>query len=200
MSALTDLAVGTSADDRVAAATDLITTAFHSLAVSKWLVADPDQRWAAQHAQFQMLVEHAAEHGTIYLDPDRTATAVWLDYTRPVPEPADYDRRLLQACGEHVARFAALDVAFAEHHPSAPHQHLAFMAVHPRQQQRGRGSALLADHHRRLDAAGVPAYLEAANLRAARLYGRWGYRILDRIDLPGGPSMWPMWREPGAQA
>src|SRR5699024_12837144 len=44
MSALTDLAVGTSADDRVAAATDLITTAFHSLAVSKWLVADPDQR------------------------------------------------------------------------------------------------------------------------------------------------------------
>src|SRR5699024_2840754 len=108
--------------------------------------------------------------------------------------------RLLQACGEHVARFAALDVAFAEHHPSAPHQHQAFMAVHPRQQQRGRGSALLADHHRQLDAAGVPAYLEAANLRAARLYGRRGYRILDRIDLPGGPSMWPVCRGPGGRA
>src|SRR5690625_6543048 len=84
MSAPTDLAVTTSAEDRVAAATDLITTAFHSLAVSKWLVADPDERWAAQRGQFRMLVEHAAEHGTIYLDPDRTATAVWLDYTRPV--------------------------------------------------------------------------------------------------------------------
>src|SRR5699024_566000 len=99
MSALTDLAVSTSADDRVAAATDLITTAFHSLAVSKWLVADPDQRWAAQHAQFQILDKHAAKHSTIYHVPDSTATAVWLDYTRPVPEPADYDRRLLEACG-----------------------------------------------------------------------------------------------------
>src|SRR5690625_5200722 len=128
MSAPTDLAVTTSAEDRVAAATDLITTAFHSLAVSKWLVADPDERWAAQRGQFRMLVEHAAEHGTIYLDPDRTATAVWLDYTRPVPEPPDYDRRLLEVCGAHTARFAALDVAFAEHHPSTPHQHLAFMA------------------------------------------------------------------------
>src|SRR5699024_3361305 len=107
-----------------------------------------------------------------------------------------YDRRLLQACRQHTPRFAALDAAFEEHHPTAAHHHLAFMAVRPQHQGRGMGGRLLDQHHRVLDRAAAPAYLEAASLRAARLYRRWGYRFVSRIDLPHGPSMWTMWREP----
>ena len=180
--------------------TDLIATAFHRLAVSKWLVGDPDERFAAQRGQFGIIVEHAAEHGQIYLDEAHRATAVWLDYTQPIPEPADYDRRVFGVCGPHTPRFAALDAAFEENHPSTAHHHLAFMAVLPEYQERGLGRALLARHHTMLDREGTPAYLEAANLRAARMYGKWGYRIISRIDLPGGPSMWPMWREPADSA
>lgn len=186
--------------DQIGIVTDLIATAFHRLAVSKWLVADPEQRFAAQRGQFGIIVEHAADHGRIYLDEDHRAAAVWLDYSSPVPEPADYDRRLFDACGAHTPRFAALDVAFEENHPRTAHHHLAFMAVLPEYQERGLGSALLTCHHENLDTSGTPAYLEAANLRAARMYGKWGYRIISRIDLPGGPSMWPMWRDAGAEA
>lgn len=198
MNTTTPTALTSCAQEQVGTVADLIATAFASLAVSKWLVADPGERVAALRAQFGMIVEHAAEHGTIYLDSGGTAAAVWLDYTRPVPEPADYDRRLLQACGQHTPRFAALDGAFEEHHPTTAHHHLAFMAVHPQHQGRGMGGRLLAQHHRVLDQAAAPAYLEAASLRAARLYRRWGYRFISRIDLPHGPSMWTMWREPRA--
>ncbi|WP_147916738.1 GNAT family N-acetyltransferase [Ruania zhangjianzhongii] len=186
------------ATDQIGVVADVIATAFHRLAVSKWLVADPEERFAAQRGQFGIIVEHAAEHGRIYLDADHRAAAVWLDYTQPIPEPADYDRRLFDLCGPHTPRFAALDVAFEENHPRVAHQHLAFMAVLPEYQEQGLGSELVAAHHEVLDREGTPAYLEAANLRVARMYGKWGYRIISRIDLPGGPSMWPMWRDPSA--
>lgn len=198
MSTPTQPAITAAAPDQLGVVTDLIATSFHRLAVSKWLVADPEERFDAQRGQFGIIVEHAAEHGRIYLDEDHRAAAVWLDYTQPVPEPADYDRRLFHACGSHTPRFAALDVAFEENHPTVGHQHLAFMAVLPEYQDRGLGGALLSSHHQELDRDGTPAYLEAANLRAARMYGTWGYRIISRIDLPGGPSMWPMWRDAGA--
>jgi hypothetical protein len=48
-----------------------------------------------------------------------------------VPPPEDYDRRLATACGPWTARFETLDVLFDAHHPHAPHQHLAFLAVQP---------------------------------------------------------------------
>jgi GNAT superfamily N-acetyltransferase len=71
--------------------------------------------------------------------------------------------------------------------------------VAPARQRCGLGSALLAWQHEELDRTGAAAYLEATSGAARRLYLRHGYR--DRnppIDLPDGPRMWPMWREPGA--
>jgi ribosomal protein S18 acetylase RimI-like enzyme len=82
--------------------------------------------------------------------------------------------------------------------PGAPdHAYLAFLAVERDWQQRGIGSALLDVHHRRLDAAGTPAYLEASGLQSRRLYLR--KRYVDHAE-PYGPAdltvLYPMWREP----
>ncbi|QYN34952.1 hypothetical protein K1T35_42510 [Pseudonocardia sp. DSM 110487] len=47
----------------------------------------------------------------------------------------------------------------------------------------------------RADADGLPAYLEATSLRSRSLYERHGFRDAgDPIQLPDGPSLWPMWR------
>ena len=58
---------------------------------------------------------------------------------------------------------------------------------------------MLAHHHAALDQEVVPAYLEAADLRNRDLYLRHGY--VDHgppIQLPDGPRMYPMWRQPAA--
>ena len=93
-----------------------------------------------------------------------------------------------------------LDALFDQHHPTDPHHHLAFLAVHPDQQGQGLGSALLADYHARLDQRGVAAYLEASCERNRDLYLRHGYRPMgEPFRLPDGPPMWPMWRPPAGR-
>ena len=84
-------------------------------------------------------------------------------------------------------------------HPAGPaHSHLAILGVRPDRQRQGLGTALLLARHRVLDRDGTPGYLEAADWATRRLYQRHGYADLGQpIQLPGGPMMYPMWREPG---
>lgn len=41
-----------------------------------------------------------------------------------------------------------------------------------------------------------PAYLESTNPRNVSLYERHGFAVTGSIDLPGGPSLSAMWRDP----
>jgi GNAT superfamily N-acetyltransferase len=174
----------------------VIAAAFFALPPSRWLIGDPADRRAIFPAYFRTYVEHALTTGTVHTTPGRTAAALWLPTTTA---PPGYDQRLAAVTGQRYARFTAFDAALARHHPGGTaHHHLAILAVRPDQQRRGTGSLLLAAHHATLDASGIPAYLEAATVRTRRLYHRHGYvlRPDGPIRLPGGPAMWPMWREP----
>lgn len=177
----------------------LIALAFMDLPPTIWLVADPAERRHRLEANFLIFVEHAFTHGHVEVIGDHQAAAVWFhqDSGTEIPLPPSYEDRLAASAGPHLDRFRALDEAFAAHHPHEPHHHLAFLAVQPDRQCRGIGSALLDAHHRRLDEAGIPAYLEASTTRSRDLYLRHGYRLLgEPFYLPDGPPFWPMWRDP----
>lgn len=173
----------------------VIADAFQHLAVAAWLVADRVHRHDVLHRVFRIHVAHAVAHGTVWTTVAHTGVAVWLP--GDADGPVDYDTRLGDATGPYVTRFQILDRAFEAHHPSAPHRHLAFLAVLPACQRVGLGTMLLDRQHAELDRTGTAAYLEASSAESRRLYLRHGYR--DRnppIDLPNGPRMWPMWRAP----
>lgn len=173
----------------------LVATAFTPLAAVAWLLPEPSVRPRVMTGNFLILVEHAMEHGRVEVIGEQAA-AVWFDRTAPAPEPPDYDRRLAAACDPWTDRFRLLDGLFDEHHPEAPHEHLALLAVDPRSQGRGLGTALLRHRHRDLDQAGVPAYLEASSPQSRDLYLRHGYELRDPFALPDGTEFWPMWRAP----
>jgi GNAT superfamily N-acetyltransferase len=180
--------------------TRLLAAAMGDGPVARWLAPDPDVRRDYAPAYFEIFAEHAVRYGEVYATVDEagdmSGVALWFPLTALIPPPADYDVRLKDASGLAFDRARELDAALEAHHPMEPHHYLAFLAVHPRYQSRGIGSALLDRHHGRLDAAGLPAYLEANDPRNRDLYLRHGYECRQAITLPDGPPIWPMWRVP----
>ena len=138
--------------------------------------------------------------GLAHTTPGRTAVALWLPVGPDGPGPPgdDYPARLAEVTGQWAGRFTAFDAELDRHHPTGTrHHHLAMLAIRPDKQGQGTGTALLRAHHRVLDEAGTPAYLEASSLRSRALYVRHGYTDHGPpIQLPEGPLMHPMWRAP----
>jgi ribosomal protein S18 acetylase RimI-like enzyme len=81
-------------------------------------------------------------------------------------------------------------------HPTEPHWYLAVLGTDPSAQGRGLGSALLRSRLSRCDAERLPAYLESSKDGNVPYYERFGFRVTGEIRVPGGPPVWPMWRDP----
>ena len=184
----------------------VIAGAFHDLAPSRWLVADPAARRQIFPGYFRLYVEHALARGVVHTTPGCTAAALWIPVGTDATGPPDgYDARLAGATSPWTSRFRAFDATLDRHHPAGiSHCHLAILAVRPDRQGRGTGTALLRACHAVLDQVpGTPAYLEASSPRARDLYLAHGYDLQPGapFHLPGdGPPLWPMWRQPGARA
>jgi len=168
--------------------------------VARWLLPDDQLRHELCPDYFEIFAEHAIRYGEVYATADAlgelTGVALWFPLTSMIPPPFEYERRLKEAAGPAFDRACVLDAATEGEHPLEPHHYLAFLAVRPERQNRGVGSALLDRHHARLDAAGLPAYLESNDPRNRDLYLRHGYTIRSIVRLPDGPPLWLMWREP----
>jgi GNAT superfamily N-acetyltransferase len=168
-------------------------TAVHVLAAA--FVDDPLARWLlpgnlATDVVFGPLVEASAAHGELAVSPDGTGAAVWLPRGA---EPPVGDRQPIPDALDRLRTF--LELTEARHPAGTAHLYLVLLGVVPAARGRGLGAALLRERLARADADGLPAYLEATSLRSRSLYERHGFRDAgDPIQLPDGPSLWPMWR------
>ena len=82
----------------------LIAVSFNHLGPNVYLVPPPADRIPVHAGFFALLTEVAAEHGRVDVVDGAggpVATAVWFDYTRPVPEPADFGERLAALAGPY---------------------------------------------------------------------------------------------------
>jgi predicted GNAT family N-acyltransferase len=84
-----------------------------------------------------------------------------------------------------------------ENHPEEPHWYLMIIGTDPSVRGKGFGQALMHSRLDRCDDEHAPAYLEASKPDLVPYYQRFGFEVTGEIKLPdGGPSLWPMWREP----
>lgn len=81
-------------------------------------------------------------------------------------------------------------------HPVEPHWYLAILGTEPSAQGHGLGSMLLRSRLNRCDERRFPAYLESSKEDNVPYYERFGFRVTGELNLPGGPTLWPMWRDP----
>ena len=179
----------------------VIANAFFPLAPCRWLIADGAARREILPGFFRMYVEHAMAGGLVDTTVGRTAAALWIPIGPDGPEqPGGYDEQLAEVTGQWAERFVTFDQQLdARHLTGLAHHHLAILAVRPDLQGQGIGTRLLDARHAILDGEGTVAYLEASDERNRRLYLRHGYADHGSpIELPGGPFMYPMVRQPRA--
>ncbi|MER6422153.1 GNAT family N-acetyltransferase [Streptomyces sp. NPDC001137] len=181
----------------------LLDEAFQGDPVSGWVFPGEEYRRATHHRLMAAFTGIVLDEGWIDVTEDGSACALWLSVPAAEHESeqdaADEGPAQLRAAvdpgNERVELIARLT---AEIHPAGrAHEYLWMIGVAPERQGEGIGSALVQHVLDRCDREGLPAYLEASSARSRALYERLGFQLTGRpLDLPNGPQMWPMWREP----
>ena len=197
----TTLAVRTvTVADRTSVVTAL-SGAFYDDPVFRWIYPDDARRVGVLPPFFEIFTDAIARHGVSVAAGAGVGAALWVPPGEEVVDAADEDAfvdALLGLSAEDADRAATCMALLGEAHPHEAHWYLNLLGVAPGSQGQGIGSAMLRAVLDRCDAEGTPAYLEATSPTNRRLYERHGFRVVGDLALPGGPSLWPMWREPAA--
>ncbi|MFE2378433.1 GNAT family N-acetyltransferase [Streptomyces sp. NPDC059398] len=177
----------------------LLDESFMQDPVSSWVFPDEAHRRKVHGKFLGVFIDVALADGRVDLAEDHTAMALWLDIPAGVPEEEDdTPARMRETADPENERAELVGRLMGEIHPhDRAHAYLLMIGVKPERQGEGLGTALMAPVLERCDREGVPAYLEASNERSRALYERLGFVFMGTaVQLPDGPRMWPMWREP----
>jgi ribosomal protein S18 acetylase RimI-like enzyme len=179
-----------------------LASAFQDDPVIAWVFPDEHRRRGVLAAFMEFrLRELAFPHDEVWMTAGGAAAAVWLPPPGRWQLPRSQRLRLLPP----LVRFFGLRTAsvlaglerMEQRHPdNRSHWSLFILGTEQAAQGQGLGSALLAHMLAHVDADGMPVYLESSNERNLALYGRHGFEVTTEVAIPGGPRIWPMWREP----
>ena len=184
-------------EDDLALVARISAAGFEDDPLMRWVFADDPARLEPMRIAFGGLAKsYLAEHSVLHVVGEACVT-MWRMPAYVAPPATDDDGPSPFAPGVQE-RFRILGELMEVAHPhDRPHWYLNVIATLPSHQGRGLGARALRPMVERFDAAGEPAYLESSNPRNMTLYRRHGFEELgDPIDLPDGPSLYPMWREP----
>lgn len=174
--------------------------AFDDDPVTLWLLPR-SQRRRRMVALFNLLLRSQIGVGETYSTPDGVGAAVWAPPGRwqfDVSVMVDSIDEFKSIVGTQLERAIEVYTTLEGTHPSdRPHWYLATLGTHPDWQGAGIGAALMERVLSRADAESTPAYLESSKESNIAYYKRHGFEVTGEVALPsGGPTVWPMWREP----
>ncbi len=178
------------------AATGVITLAFSTDPVARWMYPDPDQYLEHFPEFVRAFAGKSFAAGTAYLAPEGGGAALWLG-PRIEPDEDALIGLFWGSTSDEVQKdlFPIFD-QMGEFHPKELHWYLPMIGVEPNRQGSGIGSALLQHTLANCDADGLPAYLESSNPKNIPLYERFGFEVTGTIRSGDAPPLYPMLRKP----
>jgi GNAT superfamily N-acetyltransferase len=182
----------------------ILAAAFYDDPVTSWVFPEQTARPAQLGAVFFGLVSaFLPDWGTVHLLDDASAScwrAPGFDHSHTEgASGGDSDQAPsgFSLPADTMERLRIVGVAVASAHPSTPHWYLNVLGTRPERQGEGLGARVLDPVLSICDSEGVPAYLESSNPRNMPFYRRLGFEASGQITIPDGPSLYPMWRQPG---
>jgi ribosomal protein S18 acetylase RimI-like enzyme len=187
--------------DDVVGMSEALAEAFHDDPVMQWLFGDVPPRPGRYLRPFFRHEGHRhLEHHTVFTADGHPGAAYW-------DPPGHWKTSILGMArlGPVMARGVGLRATKAlqglrrmekAHAQHPEHYYLAVLGTRTDRQGQGIGSALMAPVLDRCDAEGIGAYLESSKDTNIPYYQRHGFEVVGEVTFPGGPTIWPMWRDP----
>lgn len=174
--------------------------AFYDDPVTTYFYGNDRRRLRQAERFFRIRLRQLQPQDEIHTTADHAGAALWAlpDRWREDLRQALMIVPLLPALMPHVVRASRAVREIERRHPTEPHYYLSVLGTDPEQQGRGIGSALIAPVIAQCDATGQAAYLESSKESNVAFYERHGFAVTERMELPGGPPLWLMWRAPRA--
>jgi GNAT superfamily N-acetyltransferase len=189
----------------VPAVTSCLASAFFDDPVwGQWTFPDHTTRLEGVYELMHFWTAAAARYPWVRMTDSAEAAAVWIPPGKPEmtkEEEARFASRMGELLGERAGELNDLFARFDEHHPDEPpHYYLSLWGTHRDHCGRGIGTALIRDNLARIDAEGMPAFLESTNPANLPRYEAFGFARTGEFGLAGGPVITTMWREARAAA
>jgi hypothetical protein len=165
-----------------------------------WALPDDSDRVTSLVTHWTPFVRAGLKYDGVIMSPGGEAVAVWIP--PGVPEMDEADEALLVAgtqalFGDRAPLLFEVYEMFADARPATPENWcLSLLATSPGYGGKGHGMRLVEDFLVRVDAEGMPAYLESTNPANLARYGRAGFERLGEFTAPHGPTVTTMWRPP----
>jgi GNAT superfamily N-acetyltransferase len=176
--------------------TALFTAAFEHDPLWSWALPDPSDLavW------WRFLIRSALRYPCVWITGEGAAAAVWIppDGVELTDDEQEQVEPLIRdLVGPRAPDVLDLIGRFEGSHPTeTPHYYLSLLGTHPSHRGQGVGTALLAENLARMDAEGVPAYLESTNPANDRRYQRLGFERTGEFTTPDGEvTVATMWRD-----
>lgn len=187
-------------------AAEVLADAFFDDPIQAWLLPDAERRTARLRRVFGAELRHhlvGLRSTALALESDRGRIASVAGWTPPslwrpgIRAMSAIGLAYISVLGPRALRGLRFLHRIDRAHPTEPHWYLAVLGTAPVHQGRGHASAALRQVLDRCDNDLVPAYLESSKESNVPFYERHGFQVTERIEVPGVPPVWLMWRDPG---
>jgi GNAT superfamily N-acetyltransferase len=177
----------------------MLARSFHDDPVTRWVYVSDRRRSHWSQRFFRWQVERLLDQDATWTVDDGAGAALWALPGRWREETRETLRLLRLTLPGVLPRLPRVLVGLGQveaRHPAGRHMYLAVLGVDPDRQGEGLGSQVIRPGLDLCDQERLPAYLETGKERNLAFYGRHGFEVVDRLDLPKGPPVWFLWREP----
>jgi len=164
-----------------------------------FLMPDGARREAMLPRLFKLLFKLGLPYGACDVTDGYESAALWRPphhWRIPIWQYIANGPEFIRLFGVEGAARVMKSMDFIEkRHPSEPHFYLQAIGTDPTKQGKGFGGVIIRHQLANADAMALPAYLESNTETNIPLYERFGFEIAGEINLPGGPTIYPMWRK-----
>ena len=173
--------------------------AFHDDPLICFLLRDEASRPARLPRLFKLLFKLGLPYGACDVTSGFEAVALWrppsqwhIPLWQYVTNGAEFLGLFGLGGAAHV--MSVMDV-IERRHPKEPHWYLQAIGTDTQKQGKGYGGVVIRRHLAVADEARMPCYLESSKETNIPIYQSFGFEVTGEINLPDGPTLWPMWRK-----